>query len=340
MKFHRIQDPMSLDQGQLSTLFANGVECVVVQFSNSSAYNNEILQSVNTACERFGTRLNVRFYGHDFSEFDCRNLLHLPLVRLLNLDCLTKVAHLEALSELKFLQEFAFAVSEADVPRLLENEALAGVRRLTLGGTRKNNIDLAPLASYGNLANLFVNGHTRHIEDVAGSPNLNRLTLSGIGKRQPLGFIRGMPSLRHLTYLLGGREGVDELAHESLQRLDLVWVRGLRDINLKLFPGLEILNIEKQLQLRTLDISSMPHLRGLRIANCKNLETLRGIESAQSLETLLLASTVIDPESLLRHIPASVKGISINGYGKKKDEILEQRIASLGFSSAGYIPAD
>ena len=81
MKFHRIENPASPDEIQIASLLESGAEVVVLQFSKSAAYDEKVLSKVNLMCERFGSRLNVRFYGHYGSEFDCQTLRHLLSVR-------------------------------------------------------------------------------------------------------------------------------------------------------------------------------------------------------------------------------------------------------------------
>jgi len=339
MRFHRIQNPKSIDEEHLATLLASGVETVVLQFVKASAYDKRFLQQINRACGRFGVRLNVRFYGHYGSEFDCRNLSYLPSVRSLNLDCLMKVVNLDALFELTELEEFAFDVFESDVPRLLENNALARVRRLVLSETRKKNIDLAPLSDYRSLETLFLCSHTRHIESLAKIQCLQRLSLSGIGRSQKLGFIGSIDRLKTLSYILGGRDTADELAHEGLMELELLRIRGLSDINLKLFPRLERLRVEDQLQLRELDITPVPHLRRLSVSNCKNLASLQGINKAAFLESLRIGQTALELEPILNCVPASVRGLSLYGSSKKANDVRRERIKGLGLSEALYIGA-
>ena len=334
MKFHRIQNPKEMDEEQLAALFDTGADTVVLQFVEAAAYNKNLLQRINQACERFGARLNVRFYGHYGSEFDCQNLSYLPSVRSLNLDCLMKAVNLEALYELTELEEFVFGVFEADVPRLLEDKAFFRVRRLCLSETRKKNIDLAPLSTYRYLENLFLNSHSRHIESLAGMQSLQKLSLGGIGRSQKLDFIGSIIGLKTLTYILGGRDNVNELAHDGPVDLELLRVRGLSDVNLKHFPRLERLKIEDQLQLRELDINPVPQLQRLWIFNCKKLERLHGITEARSLGSILIGQTALELETIFSNIPPSVRGLSLHGPSRVANDKLQDRIKALGLVRA------
>jgi len=337
MKFHRIQNPASPDE--IASLLESGAEVVVLQFSEQAAYDETVLGKVNLICERFGSRLNVRFYGHYGSEFDGRTLRHLPSVRSLNIDCLMRANHLEFLDELAWLEEFAFGVFEANIPQLLESRALTRLRRLILASTRKDNIDLAPLESYANLEELFINGHSRHIEAIANLSRLQKLSLGGIGKKKSLSFIKSIPSLKALTYILGGRLDLSDLAHAGLERLEILRVLGLSEINLALFPKLERLTVEDQLRLEELDIRPLRKLQRLSIFNCKSLTRLVGIDSADLLESLGIGQTSVELNKVLNHLPANVRALTLHSPRKAIDEKVQLRVASLGLPSADYIGA-
>ncbi len=339
MKFHRIENPAVLEELEIASLLDAGAEYVVLQFSTAAAYSENLLGRVNLLCERFGSRLNVRFYGHYGSEFDCRVLRHIPFVRSLNLDCLTNGSHLECLDDLPSLEEFAFGVFEASIPSLLESRALARLRRLVLASTRKNNIDLAPLKANAHLEELFINGHTAHIEALADLSKLQKLSLGGIGKRQSLTFIKSITSLKVLTCILGGRTDVSDLAHGGLEQLEILRVLGISEINLAVFPRLERLRIEDQLRLEELDVRPVPRLQRLSLSNCKKLAHVLGIGSATALESLRIGQTVIDLDEVLNHLPASVKALTLYSPSKAIDNKLQLRIASLGLPPAYYIGA-
>ncbi len=339
MTFHRIQNPASPDEMVIASVLKSGVEVVILQFSEASAYNEKILDRVNAMCERFGSRLNIRFYGHYGSGFNCENLRHLPLVRSLNIDCLMDAIHLECLDELAFLEEFAFGVFRADVPRLLESGALTNLRKLVLIETHKNDVDLAPLASYVRLEELLVNGHTRHIDSLGTLPKLQKLSLRGIGKKTPVSFLRSIACLKSLTYILGGRMNVDDLEHDGLERLEIVRVLGLSEINLALFPKLERLTVEDQLRLNELDIRPLRKLQRLSVFNCKKLTRLVGLDSAKSLESLRIGMTDIELNEVLNDLPASVKALTLHSPRKAIDDRVQRQVTALALPNAYYTAA-
>jgi hypothetical protein len=211
------------------------------------------------------------------------------------------------------------------------------LRKLIVAPSRKNNIDLSPLADYQRLEDLSLCAQARRIESIAHIGTVKRLFLSGMGKRQPLNFVRTMKGLRSLTIMLGGRQDLKDLEHPGIVCLKIDRVRGISEIDLELFPNLEKLRIEDQLQITNLNVSGGLRLRWLSIANCKSFSGLQGISAAEHLESLLLARTAIEPESLLRDLPKSLKRLSLNGYGNRRDDKLRRRIESMGYAPAEYM---
>jgi hypothetical protein len=340
MKLHRITDPKSIDERLLSQALANGASTLVLQFSKESAYDTSILEDVNRACRSFGSRINVRFWGHYGGRFDCEHLRHLPDVRSLNLDCLTQISNADELSHLQKLQEFAFGVFDSDLPDLLRTESLLGLRKLILAPSRKNNIDLAPLASYRHLEDLSLCAQASKIESIAHRDSVKRLFLSSIGRRQSLSFVRTMKGLLSLSTMLGGRQDLKELAHEGIIHLEVLRVRGISEIDLALFPNIEKLRIEDQMHLGTLNVSSSPHLRWLSIWNCKTFRDLQGSDAAEQLGYLFVGKTAIEPEDVLRRLPSGLKRLSLTGYGKRRTDELRSRIESMGYAPAVYMEDD
>jgi len=337
MKLHRIMDPKSIDEYLLAQSLTDGASLVVLQFSQESAYNTSILEEVNGACRTFGRKVNVRFYAHYGSRFDCAHLQHLPEVRSLNLDCLDAISNTDELAYLQHLEEFAFGVEDSDLPELLRTPSLMNLRKLIVGSSRKSNIDLSPLAGYKCLGDLSLRAQAHGIESIAHLDTVKRLFFSGMGKREPLHFVRAMKGLVSLTMMLGGRQDFKDLAHSGVVYLEVIRVRGLSEIDLELFPSVEKLRIEVQLQISTLNVTSGPHLRWLSIANCKTLRHLQGIGSAKRLESLLLSRTAIEPESLLGDLPKCLKRLSLSGYGNRRDDELRSKIESMGYVPAKYM---
>jgi protein phosphatase 1 regulatory subunit 7 len=337
MRLERITDPGSIDEGLIARSIANGAHRVVLQFSKESAYSPSILEDVNRACRTFGVKVNVRFWAHYGSQFDCIHLRRVPEVRSLNLDCLAGISNVAQIGHLDHLEEFSFGVFESDLPDLLNTPSLFGLRKLILAGSRRNNIDLAPLVGYERLETLFLSAQKRHIESVGRLHSIKKLSLSCIEKSQSLGFVGRLHGLSALTLLLGGRNNLEQLAHDGIKHLEVLRVRGMNTIDLALFPKIEDFRVEDQVQLQNLNLDGGPNLRSVSIWNCKTFSDLQGMRHAHRLESLFVEKTAIDPDAFLCELPANLKQVSLSGYGKRKDDGLRNRIDSLGYAPAKYM---
>jgi len=326
----RITNANQIDFQALAKIVAEG-RGVCVQFDCAESYSAPALSDLNRACERFGSLLEVRFYGHGRHGFDCRNLSFLPAARSLYLDCLETVTHLEQLKSLGSLEELSFDVFEMPASPLLTFENLHTLRRLVLGQNRKRDLDLAPLANFRTLTSLGVVGHTRGIEAIGRLPILRQLSLWQIAKSTRLAFVSDTAGLAVLSIGLGGRRDIAEIHSQAAEEIEVTRVRGFAEFEPGRFPSLQRLRIEDQLQMEKLSLARAPNLRSLAVRNCKNFHELQGIEHLDSLETLSLAGTALDPDFVMRlRFPPSLKTLTLCGYGERKDKVNGQQLAARG----------
>ena len=331
----RVHDPKAIDQEMIAQTLASGRERVVIQFSRRSSYDSALLKDLNAACERFGARLQVRFFMHGWKVFDCGVLRKLPAVRSLQMDTLLNVTDLQALDELQFLEEFGFGAFEADVPRLLEMKALQGLKKLLLIAEKKSNIDLAPLRGFTRLEELFLNKHAKNIDVLRGDSKIHTLGLSQIGRGVDVSFVQTMSSLKWLKVILGGRSGVGELANDGLEELEVLRVQGVESMELRGFPRLRRLMVEDQLRLEEIDLSPATELEKLHIINCKGLKRLKGMRSLTKLRYVWIGQTKLDADELIASFPAGLERVSLFGYGKKRGEEIKQRLDDAGYAPVG-----
>lgn len=294
----RINDPESITTHDIERILHKGLLPPTVQFSGPG-YTPALLRCINRLCVAFDKRLEVRFYGHSGQAFDASVLSHLPDVRWLSVDCLDEIVNDHHLQRLSHLERLSFGVHRFSKPKFLSGLQFDRMRELRLAGSAANNFDLAPLSAGRALSEVFIQGHTKNIEALATLPKLSRLTLSGMPKRQPLSFVSGIRALRMLKLLLGSRMSVDEISHERLESLEIVWVRGLESVgDLRRIPALQRLFIDGQLRLRTISLAGVK-LRELSVHNCKNLTSISGIESQPRLEHFRTSRTKLDLDALL-----------------------------------------
>lgn len=334
----RITDPKSVTERDIERILAEGLSRPTVQFSDPG-YAPELLHKINRLCIAFGTQLEIRFYGHYGRAFDASVLTHIPDVRWLSIDCLDEIVNEQHLQQLQHVEQLSFGVHRFNKPTFLGGLQLERMREFRLAGNAANNFDLAPLAAGHVLNELFVQGHTKNIDVLVALPKLSRLTLSGMPKRQSLSFVGGIRNLQSLKLLLGGRTSIDEIAHERLEELKIIWVRGLESIgDLSRFPTLRRLYVENQLRVRTISLAGAD-LRELSVHNCANLTSIEGIEAQPHLEHFRTSRTKLDLDAL-RDLawPATMKIVALYSGSEKWNAharaVLAQRGYADGMSSA------
>jgi hypothetical protein len=327
----RITDPSKVDAAMVRAI-VQSAGSATIQFSRAP-YSPELLRSVNRLCAELGSLLEVRFYAHYGSCFDASVLADLPDVSWLSVDCLTQIRNEEEMGRLPSLTRLSFGVYEFDRPDFLGTLAGGRLRQLSLTENAKRNLALAPVAQWRALETLFVQGHTRDIELIAGLPNLRSITLNAMPKRQSLAFLSGCASLHSLSLVLGGRSSIEEFGHPGLDELSLIRVRGLEGIGpLDRFPSLRRLRVEDQLQVRCLDLSGGAGLRSLQLFNCKNLEEIRGLGSLRQLRELRVSQTKLDLDALMRREwPPSMEVMALYSTSQKWNDSARAILDARGY---------
>lgn len=330
-----LTNPKTIDEAQLAAEIEAG-RLPRIQFSSPEACDLSILARVNACCERFGSKLLVRFFGYYKADFDAEILRHLPAVRALIIH-LHSAKNIEFVGQLQHLEELGLGVFEGNYPNILEEPGIQRVQRLILIDNRRNNVDLAPLGRFSNLSELILCGHARHIEVLDSLGNVRRLSLNQIKNSVRFPWIRSMAALRDLTILLGGRADIDEVSHGQLDRLRVDRVRGIERINLTGFPALCRFHMEDQLRVTDIDLTPVHStLRSMTIWNCKNLTQLRGLERMTNLEFLWIGKTKVDADAVIRSLPKCLHEVTLAGYGTKRNAAIKSRLQQQGFAPASY----
>ena len=310
---------------------------VVVQLS-APPYPAPVLSQLNRLARQYGVLLEVRFYGHYGSAFDCSTLIQLRDVASLSLDCLSEVQNLEEVASLERLTSLSLGVFELANGAILDAPNLRRLSALTLGDTRKSVFDLAALAEYAELSLLRVCGHTKNLEALAGLHSISELWLNSIPKRVPLAFASHMRGVQSLHVYLGGRESLAEIQSPGIETLEVVRVRGLRDLGaLSRFPALERLLVEDQLQLEQLSFGvENAALQIVHLYNCKSLRALAGIEAVPQLTEIQVFRTAIEPEALRRtRLPQSLRRVAFGSGKASIDRRVRAEATRLGYDPAG-----
>ncbi|OEZ51605.1 hypothetical protein JAB1_07040 [Janthinobacterium sp. MP5059B] len=329
----RIQNPERIDAAAIRAAIASGQQ-VLVQF-DTLAEPGPLLADLDALAVTCGTALTIRIYGYDPRVFDARILRALPHVASLSIDCHRQAIHLEVLGELRHLKRLSLGVYQLAEGDILQLDNLRGLEYLNLGESAKNNIDLAPLRHYAQLASLVLEGHSKHIDTLAGLPALHELSLYRIKNKVPLDFISAMDRLDRLLLQLGGRESLAHIEAPLLKKLEVIRVRGLETLgDIGRFPLLQALWVEDQIKLRQIVLGANPVLERLDLHTCKTLDSLPGLAALPALRQLSASETMLDVDALLQDMPASLTHVRLRTGKKTRDDAIAAQLAQLGYDSA------
>nr|WP_315212593.1 hypothetical protein [uncultured Duganella sp.] len=331
MRQQRIDGFTPLDHGSIAAYVAAG-ERVIVQFGRSG-YTNEQLAELNQLAKLHGRGLEIRFFGHYGEVFDGTFLRRLPDSMCVSLDCLSHARNLDALSHIEDLQELRLGVFELDDAEVLARCNAASMKVLSLGATRKRNIDLSHLARFAALESLHSTGETKNIEAICGLPILRDLSLSSFRKKDDIAFVSNLARLVSLRLMLGGRASIAELAAPALENLEVIRVQGLEDIgDCSRFESLRRLRVEDQIRLKGVRVASNPGLQEISIINCKNFQRIDGLDALPSLWSLRLFQTAVDYSTLMDGpLPATLSHVAFYTAKSRRDNEIAEDLRRRGF---------
>lgn len=331
----RVNDPLTISESEIAAELAKRGR-LVIQFARPNAYPPQVLRQLNSLCRQWSDSLEIRFYGHYGASFDAATLRYLPDVANLSVDCLMSIHNEDEIAQLLRLTHLRFGVFEFDHPAFLGTLGLERIKTLSLSENRKRNFDLSPLAACKSLEALYVEGHWKGIEDIAGLPCLKRVTLRAFAKTRSVAFLGKANHLSHLALVLGGREDITELASQSLQTLQILRVKGLHSFgDLSRFPTLRHLRIEDQLQLKRLDLTGA-HLERLTLSNCKNLATIVGLGDQDQMREFVASRVALNLDELKELTwPKTMEVVGLYSGSNKWNESTAQLLANRGYKRFG-----
>ena len=332
----RIHNPASIDGAALRAAIAADGH-VIVQFGEHFDAR-PLLADLDALAAGCGAALEIRFYGYHLTPFDAAILRALPHAASLSLDCHTSAVNLDTLGELRHLKRLQLGVYDMQEHDILALENLRGLEYLSLGETRKANIDLAPLRHWPQLAQLHTTGHTKNIAAITALPALTKLSLSQVKSKDEVDFINAMPALARLRFILGGRSSIAHVTAPWLEELEVVRVRGLEELGeLGRFPRLRRLSVEDQIKVKDIRLGANPALEWLVLRNCKTLESLRGLATLPALHNLAVHLTQLDIDALLAAgLPATLRQLTLATGKRKRDAQIETRLSALGYAKARF----
>jgi hypothetical protein len=330
----RTTDPSSIDDALIDQMIADG-QAPIIQF-RQKCYTAQMLAQIEGLCQKHGSQIEVRFFGHNFDYFDANTLDAIPSVQNLSVDCMDGILNEGAFSRLQNLRKLSVGIYKFDRPDFLNIVDLTKLEQFSISENAKRNFDLVPLANAQKIRRLYIQGHSKNIEVLTKLSDLKILTLGSLAKQQSLDFVFDIAELKELELLLGGREDISDLRHDSLEILQILRVKGVNDLgSFVRFPKLRHLRVEDQIQLSDIDLTDS-NMKRLSIANCKNLSSVNGLLDQSELEELWISKTAIDLEPLRgNQWPASLKTLGLFSEKTKWNKETQALLEGRGFKTYG-----
>jgi hypothetical protein len=328
---NRINNPEKIDRLLINKDLKDG-KLVIVQFSDKT-YSDKTLSELNELCLEYDENFSVRFYGHYSNSFDCRALLKLPNIKSLWLDCLMKADNLEILTELKNLRRLSLGVFELKDTEIFQANNFKNLNELIIGETKTKALNLKYLENYTDLNYLIICGHKKNIDAIGKLTNLTYLGLNSISN-VPLDFVNNLKKLKTLSFVLGGRENLDEIEENEIETLQVIRVRAFNSLmNISNFKKLKSLQIEDQIKLEELHFDKeTASLKDFKLINCKKFKTLSGLENLRNLNQLRIYKTEIDFKEFVKGpFPKSLDILAFYTSKVKIDKGIKEELLKLGY---------
>ena len=146
--------------------------------------------------------VELRVYAHYSSECDLAFAQRMGNVRRFAADCLMRATNVEAIAGISRLESLSLGIFELQDFGVLES-IQPTLTTLSLGATRSQNLGWTPLARFGGLKSLYLEGQANGIEVVSGLHALEDVTLRSITTAD-LRYLAPLTRLWSLDIKLGG----------------------------------------------------------------------------------------------------------------------------------------
>ena len=234
-----------------------------------------------------------------------------------------------SLPNLYFLRHYPF-ISEFQVDNFLLKSA-QGTEYLPetleyfgLGQTKTKNISLGFLKRFSHLKDLYLEGHTKHIETISNLLHLERLVLKSV-TLPDLELLLPLKQLWALDISLGGTKNLSLLPQiGGLKYLELWMIKGLHDLSMVgEITSLQNLFLQALKNVTVLpSFSNLRQLRRVTLHTMKGLTDLSAVAAAPALEELIVvAAPQLSPDDFKPFIGhPTLKKICIGLGSQRKNE--------------------
>ena len=185
--------------------------------------------------------------------------------------------------------------------------------------------------NYTDLNYLIICGHKKNIDAIGKLTSLTYLGLNSISN-VPLNFVNNLKKLKTLSFVLGGRENLDEIEENEIETLQVIRVRAFNSLkNISNFKKLKSLQIEDQIKLEELHFDKeIASLKDFKLINCKKFKTLSGLENLKNLNQLRIYKTEINFKAFVKGpFPKSLDILAFYTSKLKIDKGIKEELLKL-----------
>jgi hypothetical protein len=241
--------------------------------------------------ELFSVRPDIllRLYSYWDKPCDLSFLELMPNLRRFSVDSVRSVSHIEAISQLPNLVELGIGALDLTDFNVL-NQVVDSLNVLEIHQAKSKKPSLDIIERFGNLERLYIEGHCKGLEAIAGLTQLQDLTLRSVTSPN-LDFISGLPELWSVDLKLGGTTNLAALAEvPNLKYLELWQIMKLDDLSvvyeLKSLQNLFLESLKRVTQMPKLN--NLTSLRRVMLQNMSGITDFTSLADAPSLEEFLL----------------------------------------------------
>jgi hypothetical protein len=311
-------------------------EIRTVQFS--VPLNNSGIDSLERIVLARRPDIELRVFGHYSSTCDLSFLERTPSVRRLSADCLMNAVGIDAITNLRNLDELSIGIYSLD-----NFDFLAGIpstlTKLGLHLTFSKKPSIAAIERFSDLRYLYLEGQKKGIESVSNLSNLEKIVLRSISTSD-ISYLTALPKLWSVDVKLGGIKDFSALSTLKLKYLELWFVRGLSDLSfISSIESLQFLFLQSLKQVEALpSLKDLSQLRRIYLEDLKGLEDFDSLEFAPGLTEFVYAAAINKkPEDLAPVLKnPSVKSVGCWFGSDRKNKAFEELAKTFGKAKYDY----
>ena len=280
--------------------------------------------------------IEIRLIHFLSDECDLSILKYITNVEKFSIEHVRSARNLDYIKYLSKLKSFSigiFNLDSLDCLALLPSD----IQELSISQTKLKSLDLRIIGRFTKLKKLFIENHHKNIEVISELDELTELVLRSV-KLNNIEFLLSLKTLKILDIKLGSIKDLSSLGKlTSLKYLELWQVRGIDCLDfLSTMTGLETIFLQSLNKVTTFpNLNKLRSLKRLYLENINELTDFKLINSIDNLEEFyIIDGKKQNPEDYYILLEKNHLKNAQGFFGsKKKNEIFEDRIKSLGVDS-------